>query len=217
MISNHWIELEETLGKSFQCSLFADKKPSLLLPCPQPTSKVFCFTYWTSSWFKGMQGSWVSCHLINTVQPVRASLALLKKRELETERKKSIFRRVGKVFFFLSSWQYLNVIQLHQNHPVLFPIQHNVSTRTHTAAPPSPLPIHYTLSAQKHSGVHFHPQRLHIPRALTNTSFFTLSLPGNVIKHETSQIIFVLCTNLKHPILLTWLLLWSLSSDSFPI
>lgn len=100
MVSNHWIELEETLGISFQCSPFTDKKPSLLLPCPKPTRKVFCFTYWTSSSFKGMQGSWVSCHLINTGQPVRASLASLKKRELETDRKKSIFRRTGKVFFF---------------------------------------------------------------------------------------------------------------------
>lgn len=100
MISNRWLELEETLGKSFQCSLFADKKPSLLLPCPKPTRKVFCFMYWSSSSFKGMQGSWVSCHPINTVQPVRVSLALLKKRELETDRKKSIFRRAGEVFFF---------------------------------------------------------------------------------------------------------------------
>lgn len=119
--------------------------------------------------------------------------------------------------FFLSSWQYLNVIQLHHNRPMLLPIHHNVSTRTHSATPPSLLPIHYTLSAQKHSGTRFHPYRLRIPHALTNTSFFTPALPTNVIKHETLQIILVLCANLKHPISLTRLLLWFLPSDSFPI
>jgi len=67
---------------------------------------------------------------------------------------------------------------------------------TYILSPPLPvLPIHYTLSAQKHLGTCLHPYRLHKPGALTNTSFFTPTLPTNVIKHKTSQITFVPHTN----------------------
>lgn len=198
---NYWLKwsgitgigLEEMLGISFRCSLFADKKPSLPLPCLKPTKKVFWFRYWTSSSFKGTQGSWVSCYLINTGQLVRASPASFDRESWERIGRKTCSGEQEKSFYPPAS-----NIRMLSNCITITPhcCPHTrVSPLPHTCVPPplpSVLPIHYTLSAQKHLGTCLHPYRLHKPHALPSTSFFTPALPRNVIKHQTSPITFAL-------------------------
>lgn len=98
MVCSYWIELEGTLGISFQLQI---KSLLYFFPALSLQEKYFVLRIEPLHHLREFKAAeWVVTSSIQS--SLRASLALLKKGELETDRKKSIFRRAGKVFFFFS-------------------------------------------------------------------------------------------------------------------
>lgn len=209
-VANRGIGLEVTFGIYFQCFFFADIEPFLPLSHLKHTRKAFSFfRYWAFSSFKETQSTGLNHFLINTVYHIRVSPAPVDwkswKEKENQERKEGLFSPV-------STLPNCTATTTHCYTDTTTP----VLARTYILSPPlSVPPIHYTLSAQKHLGTCLHPYRLHKPCALTNTSFFTPTLPTNIIKHKTSQITFVPHINPRHPTPLAQVPPWLLS-DSFP-